>query len=77
MSRGGSTLNKRHKEQARQRKRQEKLERRSQRKQEKTENLPVDDAELRANAEAQAALFHIGTDEANETDESTSTMAGN
>ena len=68
MPRGRSTFNKRQKEQARQQKQREKAERRSQRNQEKPEgsDSTVDEmAELRKHAEAQAALFLVGSDEPN------------
>ena len=73
MARGQSTFHKRQKEQARQQKQRDKAERRNQRKQEKPEGsveVSSDDEmrELREHAEAQAALFRIGTDESNSTD---------
>jgi hypothetical protein len=63
MPRGRSTFTKRQKEQARQQKQREKAERRSQRKQEKPEGTVDEMRELREHAEAQAALFNIGSDE--------------
>jgi len=65
MPRGRSTFNKRQKEQARQQKQRDKAERRTQRKQEKSEIGPGgnDMDDLREHAEAQAALFRIGSDE--------------
>jgi hypothetical protein len=64
MPRGRSTFTKRQKEQSRQQKQREKAERRNQRKQAKTEASSVDDMdELRGNAEAQAALFHMGSEQ--------------
>ena len=63
MPRGRSTFNKRQKEQARQQKQREKAERKSQRKQEKPEGGVDEMRELREHAEAQAALFRIGSDE--------------
>lgn len=64
MPRGRSTFTKRQKEQARQQKQRDKAERRTQRKQEKPEAGSVDEMlELREHAEAQAALFRIGSDE--------------
>jgi len=65
MPQGKSTFTKRQKEQARQQKQRDKAERRNQRKQEKPEaGAQVDEmSELRAHAEAQAALFHVGSDE--------------
>ncbi len=60
MPRGRSTFNKRQKEQARQQKQREKAER-------KSSEGGVDSVdemrELREHAEAQAALFRIGSDE--------------
>ncbi|HEV3206099.1 MAG TPA: hypothetical protein VGZ28_04045 [Terriglobales bacterium] len=70
MPRGRSTFTKRQKEQARQQKQRDKAERRNQRKQDKPEVSPDDEMrELREHAEAQAALFRIGSDEA-DSDES-------
>jgi uncharacterized FlaG/YvyC family protein len=63
MPRGRSTFNKRQKEQARQQKQREKAERRSRRKDEKPEGTVDDMDELRKHAEAQAALFRIGEDQ--------------
>ena len=64
MPRGRSTFTKRQKEQTRQQKQRDKAERRSQRKQEKPEGGVVDEMqELREHAEAQAALFRIGSDD--------------
>jgi hypothetical protein len=61
MPRGRSSFTKRQKEQSRQQKQRDKAERRSQRKQEKPEAEALHDLEeLRKNAEAQAAMFHIG-----------------
>ena len=57
--RSGSTLNKRQKEQLRQQKQREKAERKSLRRQEKQQGTVDDMQELRAHAEAQAALFEI------------------
>ena len=73
MPRGRSTFTKRQKEQTRQQKQRDKAERRSQRKQDKPEagsQHEID--ELRAAAEAQAAMFHLGHDEptGDSTDES-------
>jgi hypothetical protein len=65
MPRGRSTFTKRQKEQARQQKQRDKAERRSQRKQEKPEGSVDEMRELREHAEAQAALFNIGSDEPN------------
>ena len=72
MPRGRSTFTKRQKEQKRQQKQRDKAERKVQRKQEKPEgslDSNIDSAdemrELREHAAAQAALFNIGSDEAN------------
>jgi hypothetical protein len=64
MPRGRSTFNKRQKEQTRQQKQREKAERRVQRKQDKPEGVVVDEMqEMREHAQAQAALFRIGSEE--------------
>jgi hypothetical protein len=64
MPQGRSTFTKRQKEQTRQQKQREKAERRNQRKQAKPESGSLDDIdELRENAEAQAALFRMGSDQ--------------
>jgi hypothetical protein len=63
MPRGRSTFTKRQKEQARQQKQRDKAERKNQRKQEKPEDSTDEMRELREHAEAQAALFNIGSDE--------------
>jgi hypothetical protein len=65
MPRGGSTFSKRQKEQVRQQRQREKAERRTQRKQGKTSDANLDDEmdTLRENAEAQAALFHLNSDQ--------------
>ena len=64
MPRGRSTFTKRQKEQTRQQKQRDKAERRSQRKQDKPEAGGQHELdELRAAAEAQAAMFHLGHDE--------------
>jgi hypothetical protein len=63
MPRGRSTFNKRQKEQARQQKQRDKAERRNQRKQEKSPTTAIDMDELREHAEAQAALFRVGSEE--------------
>ncbi len=68
MPRGRSTFTKRQKEQTRQQRQRDKAERRVQRKQDKPEtggDLEMDD--LRAAAEAQAAMFHMGADEPDST----------
>jgi hypothetical protein len=64
MPRGRSTFNKRQKEQARQQKQRDKAERKSQRKQEGPAESVDELAELRRHAEEQAALFQIGSNEA-------------
>jgi len=61
MPRGRSTFNKRQKEQARQQKQRDKAQRRMQRKEEKPDFAPDDMDELRKHAEAQAALFNVGS----------------
>lgn len=64
MPRGRSTFTKRQKEQTRQQRQRDKAERRVQRKQDKPEtggDLEMD--ELRAAAEAQAAMFQMGSEE--------------
>ena len=71
MPRGRSTFTKRQKEQARQQKQRDKAERRNQRKQEKTEGSVDEMRELREHAEAQAALFRVGSDETNSAESST------
>ena len=72
MPRGRSTFTKRQKEHARQQRQRDKAERRSQRKQEKTTEASVDEmAELREHAAAQAALFNIGVEERETTDQAT------
>ena len=63
MPRGRSTFTKRQKEQARQQKQRDKAERRNQRKQEKQEGCVDEMRELREHAEAQAALFRVGSDD--------------
>jgi hypothetical protein len=72
MPRGRSTFTKRQKEQARQQKQRDKADRKTQRKQERPEGSPeagLDDMmELREHAEAQAALFRIGSDDADSSD---------
>jgi hypothetical protein len=65
MPRGRSTFSKRQKEQKRQQKQRDKAERKNQRKQEKPEEGSADEMrEMQQHAEAQAALFRIGSDEA-------------
>ena len=70
MPRGRSTFTKRQKEQTRQQRQRDKLERRNQRKQEKPAEVGVDEMhELREHAAAQAALFNVGADDSDSTDE--------
>jgi RNA recognition motif-containing protein len=62
--RSAATFTKRQKEQTRQQKQREKAARRNQRKQEKPESARVDEIDdLRENAEAQAALFRMGSEQ--------------
>jgi hypothetical protein len=70
MPRGRSTFNKRQKEQARQQKQRDKTERRNQRKDEGKPELSPDEEmrQLREHAEAQAALFRIGSGESSSAD---------
>jgi hypothetical protein len=69
MPRGRSTFTKRQKEQTRQQRQRDKAERRVQRKQDKPEaGTQHEQDELRAAAEAQAALFHVGNDDAGSQD---------
>lgn len=64
MPRGRSTFTKRQKEHTRQQRQRDKAERRSQRKQDKPESGGIDNLdELRQNAAAQAALFHMPHDQ--------------
>ena len=70
MPRGRSTFTKRQKEQKRQQKQRDKAERKVQRKQEKPEGSVDSADELREHAEAQAALFNIGSEEVNSVEES-------
>lgn len=64
MPRGRSTFTKRQKEQTRQQKQRDKAERRSQRKENKPEGAVVDEMqEMREHAQAQAALFRIGSED--------------
>jgi hypothetical protein len=70
MPRGRSTFTKRQKEQTRQQRQRDKAERRVQRKQDKPEAGGQHEMdELRAAAEAQAAMFHMGSDESPESNE--------
>ena len=64
MPRGRSTFNKRQKEQARQQRQRDKALRRNERKQAKPDSPSDDLAELHQHAAAQAALFHVGQEEA-------------
>lgn len=68
MPRGRSTFNKRQKEQARQQRQRDKAERRNERKQAKPDSPGDDLAELQQHAAAQAALFHVGQEEASSGD---------
>jgi hypothetical protein len=70
MPRGRSTFTKRQKEQARQQKQRDKAERRNQRRQEKQEGSVDEMRELREHAEAQAALFRVGSEESISTEQS-------
>ena len=77
MPRGRSTFTKRQKEHTRQQRQRDKAERRNQRKQEKAVAGGVDEmAELREHAAEQAALFNLGAEEADTTEESTSGDGG-
>jgi len=72
MPRGRSTFTKRQKEHTRQQRQKDKAERRSERKQDKPLEGSVDEmAELRKHAAEQAALFNIGAEETETTEEST------
>ena len=63
MPRGGSTFNKRQKEQLRQQKQRDKAERKSSRKEAREQEGAIDEMEdLRRNAEEQAASFQVGAD---------------
>ncbi len=73
MPRGRSTFTKRQKEQTRQQRQRDKAERRSQRKQEEPVAGTVDEMdELRKHAAEQAALFNLGSDDADSAEESAS-----
>jgi len=63
MPRGGSTFNKRQKEQARQQRQRDKAERKSLRKQERPEGDVDEMSEMLEHAKAQAALFNVGSEE--------------
>jgi len=76
MPRGRSTFTKRQKEHTRQQRQRDKAERRNQRRQEKPVEGNVDEVtELREHAAAQAALFNVGVEETEATDESTAGAA--
>ena len=73
MPRGRSTFTKRQKEHTRQQRQRDKAERRNQRKQDKSvAGSPVDMAEMRAHAAEQAALFNVGAEHVDPTEQSTS-----
>jgi hypothetical protein len=76
MPRGGSTFTKRQKEQARQQKQREKAERKRQRRQEKQESSVDEMRELQEDAEAQAALFRIGSNESSSPVEESTPQSG-
>lgn len=64
MPRGRSTFNKRQKEQQRQQRQRDKAERKSLRKEARGQDGPIDEMEeLRRNAEEQAALFQVGSED--------------
>jgi hypothetical protein len=69
MPRGRSTFSKRQKEQARQQRQRDKALRRNERKQAKPDRPSDDLAELHEHAAAQAALFHVGQEQASMGDE--------
>ena len=74
MPRGRSTFTKRQKEHTRQQRQRDKAERRNERKQQKPAESSgsVDEmAELRQHAAAQAALFNIGAEDTEPSEEST------
>ena len=71
MPRGRSTFAKRQKEQTRQQRQKDKAERRNQRKQEDIVAGSVDEMDvLRQHAAEQAALFNIGAEESESTEQS-------
>ncbi len=72
MPKGRSTFTKRQKEHTRQQRQRDKAERRNQRKQEKVAGSVDEMAELREHAAEQAALFNVGAEEADTTEQSTS-----
>jgi hypothetical protein len=72
MPRGRSTFTKRQKEQTRQQRQKDKAERRNQRKQEDIVAGSVDEMDvLRQHAAEQAALFNVGGEESDSTEQST------
>jgi hypothetical protein len=73
MPKGRSTFAKRQKEHTRQQRQRDKAERKKERKQAKPAEGNVDDmAELREHAAEQAALFNLGVEEVDTTNESNS-----
>ena len=73
MPRGRSTFTKRQKEHTRQQRQRDKAERKNQRKQEEAVLGSVDEmAELRKHAAEQAALFNLGAEDADSTEQSVS-----
>jgi hypothetical protein len=73
MPKGRSTFTKRQKEHTRQQRQRDKAERRNQRKQDKAVPGSVDDmTEMREHAAEQAALFNLGTEDADSPEHSTS-----
>ena len=71
MPKGRSTFTKRQKEQTRQQRQRDKAERRTQRRQEEVVAGGVDEMdELRKHAAEQAALFNIGAEDADSTEQS-------
>lgn len=74
MPKGRSTFTKRQKEHTRQQRQRDKAERRNQRKEEKAVAGSVDElAEMRAHAAEQAALFNVGAEDADTSEQSKST----
>ena len=73
MPRGRSTFTKRRKEQTRQQRQRDKAERRNQRRQDKAASGGADElAEMREHAAEQAALFNLGTEDADTAEQSAS-----
>ena len=72
MPKGRSTFAKRQKEHARQQRQRDKAERRNQRKQEKTAGSADELGDLREHAAEQAALFNLGTEDADTAEHSSS-----